>query len=153
MLDTFGPPAWRILHGLAARLGRQSKPLLAQQEAYEWIAVLVSLQPVLPCEVCQGHYKQWLGRRNPEQFRRLRGSELRAAAERWVWDLHEAVNARRGVVGVAFEEAAARAAAYDPAAFRADVATIQSQFEKRTLTANKLFRNHLTILAKLLGLM
>ena len=88
----WGPPLWRLLHTLAERLGRQTVPLLAQDEFRAWIAVLQGVEGIMPCQLCRGHYRAW---RTARPLEGLFGSA--DASREWLWALHEDVNERRGV--------------------------------------------------------
>ncbi len=88
----WGPPLWRLLHTLAERLGRQTVPLLAQDEFRAWIAVLQGVEGIMPCQLCRGHYRAW---RTARPLEGLFGSA--DASREWLWALHEAVNEQRGV--------------------------------------------------------
>ena len=85
----WGPHVWRFLH-VAASL---PPPRLRARE--KWRAVLDALRTALPCPECTGHYQAWY-RAHP--FRSMLGaSGTRRSAMRWVLDLHNDVNRRRGV--------------------------------------------------------
>jgi hypothetical protein len=83
----WGPPLWRILHTLAERLGRQASPILVADETRLWAQLLKGVEAVMPCAICRGHYAAWK-KAHPFQH---------GESRKWLWDLHEAVNARRGV--------------------------------------------------------
>ena len=90
----WGPPLWRILHTLAERLGRQAHPILIQDEARLWGQLLLQTNTILPCKLCQAHYKEW---RTKHSLEGIRGTYLRDESRRWLWALHENVNQERGV--------------------------------------------------------
>lgn len=84
----WGPHLWRFLH-VAAALPPRSRG------REKWRAVLEALRVSLPCPECTGHYLAW-HRAHP--FRAmLGGAATRRAAMRWLLDLHNDVNRRRGV--------------------------------------------------------
>ena len=85
----WGPHVWRFLHVAA------SLPPSRLRAREKWRAVLEALRTALPCPECTGHYQAW-HRSHP--FRSMMGSSgVRRAAIRWVLDLHNDVNKRRGV--------------------------------------------------------
>ncbi len=85
----WGPHLWRFLHVTAAL----PAPRLRGRD--KWRAVLEALRVSLPCPECTGHYQAW-HRAHP--FRAmLGGTAVRRAAMRWVLDLHNDVNRRRGI--------------------------------------------------------
>jgi hypothetical protein len=96
----WGPPLWRILHGLAERLGRQTAAILVADETRAWTQFLRATEAAMPCAMCRGHYREWRKQRPFEQIAAaasLGGEEYRNTARRWLWELHEAVNDRREV--------------------------------------------------------
>jgi hypothetical protein len=85
----WGPHIWRFLH-IAAAL-----PPSRHRGRESWRAVLEALRVALPCPECTGHYQAW-HREHP--FRTMMGgSATRRTAMRWVLELHNDVNRRRGV--------------------------------------------------------
>lgn len=94
----WGPNAWELLHGLAERVGNQSSVILIRDEKNEIRLTLRNLSTLLPCRVCQGHYREWLQKHPPEQFLQLSGGYLQDAMREWIFRLHGDVNQRRGVV-------------------------------------------------------
>ena len=90
----WGPPLWHILHTLAEKLGRQTHPLLIQDEARLWGQLLLQTNTILPCKLCQAHYREWRTRHSLEG---VRGTYLRDESRRWLWALHENVNEERGI--------------------------------------------------------
>jgi hypothetical protein len=95
--EVWGPALWTILHVFAERLGAQTAPILADQEAQE-IDYFVHLLPrALPCPVCQGHMLEYV-RDHPFKWNTLRGVALKNTVREWLWNFHEAVNAQRGVL-------------------------------------------------------
>ena len=84
----WGPHLWRFLH-VAAALPPRSRG------REKWRAVLEALRVSLPCPDCTGHYLAW-HRAHPFRVM-LGGAATRRAAMRWVLDLHNDVNQRRGV--------------------------------------------------------
>jgi hypothetical protein len=102
----WGPHLWWLLHTGAEQLGRREglPRTMEQDERQSWVLFLKAVGAAMPCALCRGHYREWLKRRPAEQFLGLRGDELRLAARRWAWDLHEKVNAERGAQGMALED-------------------------------------------------
>ena len=88
----WGPPLWRILHTLAERVGRQSIPMMMQDELRAWIGVLLGVEAIMPCQMCRGHYRAWRTKRPLEGL--YGGTD---ASREWLWSLHEEVNEQRGV--------------------------------------------------------
>ena len=101
--EIWGPALWIILHVAGERLGSQTLSLLAAQEAQE-IDYFVHLLPrALPCPACQAHMLEYI-RGHPFNWTALRGAALKNTVREWLWNFHEAVNARRGITsGVTFD--------------------------------------------------
>jgi hypothetical protein len=74
----WGPSMWLILHGLAE---------IAASDA-DWPALLTALQTSLPCPDCTAHYSTW--------YRRHPVARYSGGVRRWLLDLHNDVNRRRG---------------------------------------------------------
>lgn len=94
---SWGPPLWRILHGIAECLGNQSVPMLATDEAHEIVFLLRDVEKIMPCQLCRSHYHQWRKDHPLEQIDVLRGGALRVAVREWLYQLHEEVNRQRGI--------------------------------------------------------
>ncbi len=45
----WGPPLWKILHGIAEALGNQTIPMLATDEAHEIVFLLRDVEKIMPC--------------------------------------------------------------------------------------------------------
>jgi len=88
----WGPPLWRVLHGLAENLGKVLPPLMAADEAREMYFILKFVDTVMPCALCQSHYRAWKKQRNIEGVPALRREDLQEFVKRWLYDLHENVN-------------------------------------------------------------
>ena len=88
----WGPPLWKVLHGLAENLGKSIPSLMATDEAREIYFVLKFVDTIMPCALCQAHYKAWKKERSIEGFQTLRGEDLQEAVKKWLYDLHEKVN-------------------------------------------------------------
>jgi hypothetical protein len=93
----WGPPLWKMLHGIAETLGNQPVPMLATDEAHEIVFLLRDVEKIMPCQLCRTHYRAWRKDHPLEEIDRLRGYMLKAAVRKWVYDLHENVNQGKGV--------------------------------------------------------
>lgn len=102
----WGPHLWRILHITAEKCGTQPSYMLHMDEIRAWIALLELVEAILPCALCQKHYREW---RKANPLRRLlderSGTSFQHAARTWLWRLHDAVNAQRGVTQISLDEA------------------------------------------------
>lgn len=94
---SWGPVLWSILHTSAEHLGKSRPALLQTDEANRWMFLLRTVEGVMPCKVCRHHYAEWLKKNPISQFTLLRGPALRERARKWLYDLHENVNASRKV--------------------------------------------------------
>ena len=99
----WGPNAWNLLHGLAERIGVHTTISLIRDEQNEIRLTLRHFAALLPCKTCQIHYREWLHKYPPEQFLKKSGGYLQDEMREWVFRLHEDVNQRREVVGIALD--------------------------------------------------
>lgn len=101
----WGPPLWRLLHGITEALGNQTVPMLATDEAHEIVFLLRDVEKIMPCQLCRGHYHTWRKDHPLEEIDRLRGYMLKTTVRKWLYDLHEEVNKSRGIdSGITLEE-------------------------------------------------
>lgn len=110
--EEWGPGAWELLHGLAEKVGNQSKTLLINDERNELKLTLRHLWALLPCKTCQNHYKEWYQSHSPDSF--ISGSymDLQDSLRAWLFALHENVNRSREIEsGVTLEALKERYAA------------------------------------------
>jgi hypothetical protein len=104
-MASWGPLLWSILHTAAEHLGKARPALLQTDETNRWMFFLKSVEAVMPCKVCRKHYEEWLKTSPISQFTLLRGAELRERSRKWLYTLHEKVNAGKGVQsGISLED-------------------------------------------------
>ena len=99
-IPEWGPHIWRILHTCAERAGTSVTQI---DEIRAWIQVLRLTEGALPCAMCRAHYKTWRTTHPLEGLLAYRGEQFKEAVRRWIWELHESVNATRGVEGIPIE--------------------------------------------------
>ncbi|NBO70522.1 MAG: hypothetical protein EBU66_05535 [Bacteroidetes bacterium] len=94
----WGPHLWRMLHICAERCGKQPTQMLHMDEVSAFANVLKLVEAILPCPLCQKHYREWrmkhplkriMDKRNPTEFHE--------SVKFWLWNLHDTINADRGV--------------------------------------------------------
>lgn len=90
----WGPPMWKLLHSMAERAGSS---VLQVDEVRAWIQVLRLTEAVLPCAMCRAHYKEWRTRRPLDALLPYRAEMFKERVREWLWELHESVNASRGL--------------------------------------------------------
>jgi hypothetical protein len=93
----WGPPLWKILHGIAEALGTQTIPMLATDEAHEIVFLLRDVEKIMPCQLCRTHYREWRKNHPLEDIDKLRGHMLKTGVRQWLFDLHENVNRSRNI--------------------------------------------------------
>jgi len=102
---SWGPPLWKILHGIAESLGNQPVAMLATDEAHEIVFLLRDVEKIMPCKLCRNHYHQWRKNHPLEEIDRLRGYMLKTGVRQWLYDLHEEVNKSKGIEsGITIEQ-------------------------------------------------
>jgi len=89
----WGPLLWRVLHGLAEKVGTCTFPQLYADERRALVKVFKLLEKVIPCPSCKEHYEVYL-REHPVDIpvRDLPQSEIREYTKTWFWELHNWVN-------------------------------------------------------------
>ena len=93
----WGPHAWRLLHGVAGRVGKHQSMLSLRDEQNELRLVLRNFSALMPCQKCQKHYREWLRKSPPEVFLSQYGEMLQISLQDWLYELHEAVNTKNEV--------------------------------------------------------
>lgn len=86
----WGPITWQILHGLAELSGRSSGPLQID-EIRAWLALIESIEKMIPCEICRAHYKSYLVN-NPVKGWLKEPLNIRDNVRKWLWNLHNEIN-------------------------------------------------------------
>jgi hypothetical protein len=104
----WGLPLWKVLHGMAEKIGYLETPLLAQDEMRETIFFLYSVEAIMPCDLCRKHFKDWKAKHPignwPEKYKGRPG-EFREQIRKWLWELHQNVNQSKGTENtVPFEQ-------------------------------------------------
>ena len=100
----WGPHLWNILHMCAEKCGKQSTYTLHIDQVRAWIQLLKLTEAILPCALCQKHYKEWLHTHKLSSFLEKRiSSEFHEAAKKWVWKLHNHVNKERKISELDYE--------------------------------------------------
>lgn len=101
----WGPPLWRMLHGIAEALGGQPVAMLATDEAHEIVFLLRDVEKIMPCQLCRNHYHQWRKDHPLEELDKLRGYMLKTGVREWLYNLHEDVNRSRDIEsGISLEQ-------------------------------------------------
>ena len=91
----WGPLLWRVLHGLAERIG-SCTALFFNDERLTWTHLLTLTGEILPCELCREHYKKWIKANPIHDIKLLKGTELREFIRKWLWSLHDNIDKNLG---------------------------------------------------------
>jgi hypothetical protein len=82
--------------------------MLHIDEVRAWVAVLKITEAILPCPMCQNHYRAWLKANPIVAFLAIRSpSAFAEAAQAWLWRLHNSINRDRNVGEMTEEDAKA----------------------------------------------
>ena len=82
--------------------------MLHMDELRAWITLLKITEAILPCPMCQNHYRAWLKGNPVSAFLSLRSPAAFAeAAQEWLWRLHNSINKERGLGEMSLEDAKA----------------------------------------------
>jgi hypothetical protein len=152
----WGPNAWKLLHGIAERIGNQSSMTLVSDERNELKLTLRHFWALLPCQKCQKHYKEWLIKHPPDSWIvGPFGCDLQDSMRYWVYLLHEDVNQRREVIsGINLESLEET---YKDINLREQANALKSMYQRglliRVLNAEtwKIAWKHLDLLIRLIG--
>lgn len=90
--EFWGPALWKAMHAIAFTY--PDKPTPEQRKDY--IDFFRTLGPVIPCPSCSTHYQEYLDK-NP-----IDADDTESLAK-WVYDLHDDVNKRKGRKSPSFE--------------------------------------------------
>lgn len=91
----WGPILWSILHGLAERAGQG---FIKADEIREWAKLIKMTGDVLPCDICRGHFQEFLRKNPPTQLTiTFTQVQINAWVKSWFWNLHNQVNNSRGL--------------------------------------------------------
>jgi len=88
----WGPITWFILHGLAERSGKNSNVLLQGDEIRNVILLIEGVEKMIPCDICRGHYHEYLFGKPVKGWLKEPYSALRENARKWFWILHNEIN-------------------------------------------------------------
>lgn len=145
----WGPHLWSVLHGVAEGLGNQTKPMLATDEANEFVFMLRKLGPILPCPLCREHYAGWLKEHRPENLLSFRGIPLREACRSWLYAVHNHANSSKNVpIPVKLEEVAEL---YKSTNIAGEWDLFETKLGLINKVAIKDFKRHLVTLRRLVG--
>ena len=82
--------------------------MLHTDELRAWVALLKITEAILPCPMCQNHYRAWLKANPITAFLGIRSPAAFAeAAQEWLWRLHNSINKERGLGEMTAEDAKA----------------------------------------------
>lgn len=106
----WGPSAWKFLH--TASFAYPLEP--TEDEKREYRSFFNSLQYVLPCSLCRDSYKKFIhGEIDPKLKLTDNVFKNRDTLTRWLYDLHQAVNAKLDIdYGISYEDVVERYEAY-----------------------------------------
>ncbi len=101
--NIWGPEFWKILHGLAEKVGsfhHTPRTYITQvkEEKRLWSVLLSSLKQSLPCPMCRKHYLEYLQHNNSSAFINIYSNDSlsKDAIRLWLYNLHTNVNQRLG---------------------------------------------------------
>lgn len=100
----WGPFLWTILHALAEKAGKVVFALYEKDERRAWVSLLQSLCAMLPCSECRDHCKDWIQAHPVTSIQTLSATAMPIFIRTWLWEFHEAVNARLGKPSFPFED-------------------------------------------------
>ena len=93
--NIWGPPAWTFLHTVTYNY--PDNP--TEDDKRNFYNFFDSLQHVLPCEKCKGHYKQ-----NIQKYNLKNNLGSRQELVKWLIDLHNDINKDNGKPGWSYSD-------------------------------------------------
>lgn len=94
----WGPPLWRIFHGLVEKTGRVTLKRQQAEEARLLNTFLMSLRKSLPCIHCRKHYNDYLLANPFSAILTKIGEERQAKLREWFYIFHNNINTRTGKI-------------------------------------------------------
>jgi len=98
--DEWGPSMWKIIHTTSLSLGKQTLPMLQQDEIHALKQFIKQLGLLIPCKVCRSHYLQY-SRTHKINYKY---SELKQSVAFYFWNLHSEINASNGKPNIEFND-------------------------------------------------
>lgn len=89
----WGPLLWCMLHGAIEKMGFTPVKSILEDQRREFISILRFVEGIMPCPLCRNHYHEYRAK-NPIDKLPVDPLEFKAAARKWLFDLHEDVNKR-----------------------------------------------------------
>ena len=90
----WGPIFWKILHGLAEKAGHG---IMLADEIREWQKFIKLTGETIPCEICRGHYQQYLKEHPTTVLAGNSVTQINTWVKSFFWNLHNNVNMSRSV--------------------------------------------------------
>jgi len=103
-VSEWGPHLWKVLHSYAERAGAYKPEAQMVDEIRTWIKVLRVTEGVLPCAMCRNHYRAWRTKHPIDSLLFLRADSFKEELRKWLWGLHNQVNAMREIPELPYEE-------------------------------------------------
>jgi Erv1 / Alr family len=95
-ITQWGTIAWTLLHGMAERTAKLGNPANIPFAKNQWIFLLDSLPKIIPCPECQVHAADWIKAHPVGVLKTLPDTQMYPWLAVWLYEFHEAVNARLG---------------------------------------------------------
>jgi hypothetical protein len=97
--NEWGPEMWKLLHGLAEKIGqytivthRYQTETQEKEEKRLWSVLLGSLRLSLPCPLCRKHYTEYINSNSPDRFIHGPVKLVKDDIKLWLYHLHSNVN-------------------------------------------------------------
>lgn len=72
------------------------------------VSFLQMTEAILPCPLCQNHYRQWIKENPLRHFLDIKNPvRFYDVVRTWLWRLHDSINHQRGVEQMSFDDAVA----------------------------------------------
>ena len=85
----WGPILWKSLHGLGEKAGHG---IILADEVREWQKFIKLTGEMLPCDICRGHYQQYLKEHPTTILTGYSITQISTWVKSFYWNLHNNVN-------------------------------------------------------------
>lgn len=109
--NEWGPEMWKILHGLAEKIGnfiqvshRYATNTQEKEEKRLWLILLSSLRLSLPCPLCRKHYLEYINSNSPDNIINSNSKLQKEYIKNWLYHLHSNINQRNNKSNISIEQ-------------------------------------------------
>jgi len=98
--NEWGPSMWKIIHITSLSVGKQTVPMLQQDEIHALKQFIKQLGLLIPCKLCRTHYLDY-SRTHKINYKY---TEVKESVAYYFWNLHSEINTTNGKPNIEFNE-------------------------------------------------